>query len=72
MTNKELLHRGIKYLTWALPTLFIGPSLIHFALINKLQPLFPVILGTGFIICIAGITLIFKGLKTMMRGLFND
>jgi len=72
MTNKELLNKGIKYLAWALPALFIGPSAIHFALINKKQPLFPVILGIGIVVCIVGVALIFKGLKTMMKGLFND
>jgi len=72
MTNREVLNKGIKYLAWALPALFIGPTFIHFALINKKQPLFPVILGIGTIICITGVTLIFKGLKTIMKGLFND
>ena len=32
-TNKEMLSKGIKYLAWALPLLFIGPSLIYNAFI---------------------------------------
>ena len=72
MTNKDLLNKGIKYLAWALPALFIGPSAIHFAFINQKQPLYPVILGVGIIICIVGVVLIFKGLQTMMKALFND
>jgi hypothetical protein len=32
-TNKELLSKGIKY--GALPLLFIGPSIIYNAFINK-------------------------------------
>jgi hypothetical protein len=34
-TNKELLSKGIKYLGGALPLLFIGPSIIYNAFINK-------------------------------------
>ena len=34
-TNKELLSKSIKYLAWSLPLLFIGPSLIYNAFINK-------------------------------------
>lgn len=71
-TNRELLGKGIKLLAWALPTLFIGPSVIYFAFINKQQPLYPLILGLGIVICLAGIFLIVKGLKTMIRGLFNE
>jgi len=71
-TNKEVLNKGIKYLAWALPALFLGPTAIHFAFINKKQPLFPVILGIGTLVCVAAIYLIFKGIKTMMKGLFND
>ncbi|MGG7034746.1 MAG: DUF6095 family protein [Flavobacterium sp.] len=72
MTNRELLNKGIKYLAWALPALFIGPTLIHFAFINKKQPLFPLIIGIGIVICITGVVLSFKGIKTMVKGLFND
>lgn len=72
MTNKELINKGVKYLAWALPALFIGPSAIHFSFINKKQPLFPVILGIGIILCIAGVVLIFKGLTTIVKGIFND
>ena len=33
--NKELLDKGIKYLLYALPLMFIGPSVIYNAFINK-------------------------------------
>ena len=71
-TNKELLSKGIKKLVWALPMVFIGPTLIHFAFINKLQPSFYLFLGLGICICIGAMYFMFSGLKTMVQSLFND
>lgn len=71
-TNKELLSKGIKKLAWALPAFFIGPTIVHFAFINQLQPTYYLILGFGIAICIAGIIMLFLGIKTMMKSLFND
>jgi uncharacterized membrane protein YgdD (TMEM256/DUF423 family) len=71
-TNKELLSKGVKYLAWALPLLFIGPSLIYNAFINKENAWHYLVLTIGIIICIGSVYLIVIGLKTMMRSLFND
>jgi len=71
-TNKELLSKGIKKLAWALPLLFIGPSLIHNAFINKQNVWHYLVLGIGIITCVGGVYLMFKGLKTMTQSLFND
>lgn len=71
-TNKELLSKGVKYLAWALPLLFIGPSLIYNAFINKQNVWHYLVLGIGIAICICSVYLMFLGLKTMMRSLFND
>lgn len=68
-TNKIILNKGLKFLSWALLAVFIGPTVVHFAFINKLQPLFPVILGIGVIICFAGIFLIFKGIITIINSM---
>jgi hypothetical protein len=70
-TNKEVLSKGIKYITISLPCLFIGPAVIHFAFINKLQPLFYLILAIGIGICITAMVMLFKGLNTIMKSLFN-
>jgi hypothetical protein len=67
--NKEILNKGLKRLFWALPASFIGPTVLHFALINKLQPLFPVIFGIGICISIIAIVLIFKGVVTIVKSL---
>jgi hypothetical protein len=71
-TNKELLSKGIKYLAWALPLLFIGPSLIYNAFINKQNAWHYLVLAIGIAICIGSVYLIVLGLKTMVRSLFND
>ncbi len=70
-TNKDLLNKGLKYLTIALPCFFIGPAIIHFGFINKLQPSFYLILGIGIAICITAMVLLFLGLNTIMKSLFN-
>jgi len=70
-TDKELLNKGIKFITIALPCLFIGPAVIHFGFINKLQPVFYLILGIGIVICITAMVMLFLGLNTIMKSLFN-
>lgn len=71
-TNKQLLSKGIKYLAWSLPLLFIGPSLIYNAFINKQNNWHYLVLGIGISVCIGAVYLMVLGLKTMMRSLFND
>ena len=70
-TNKELLSKGIKYITISLPCLFIGPAVIHFAFINKLQTLYYLILVVGVGVCITAMVMLFIGLNTIMKSLFN-
>lgn len=71
-TNKELLSKGIRYLTGALPLLFIGPSLIYNAFMNQQNVWHYLVLGIGIIACLGSMYLIFLGLKTFMKALFND
>jgi hypothetical protein len=71
-TNKKLLSKGIKKLAWAIPLLFIGPTLIHFAFINKSQSIFYFILGLGIIACFGAMFFMFMGLKIIVQSLFND
>ena len=71
-TNKELLSKGIKYLAGALPLLFLGPALIYNAFINKQNVWHYLVLAIGIIACIAAMYLMYLGLKTIMKSLFND
>jgi len=72
MANKELLAKGIKYLTGALPLMFIGPSVIYNAFMNQHTNWHYLVLGIGIIACLASMYLMFVGLKIVMKGIFND
>lgn len=70
-TNKELLATGLKYLAGALPLVAIGPIVIFSAFNNREHPLYIPILSVGIIACIVAIFLMFKGIKLMMKALFD-
>ena len=70
-TNKEVLGKGIRYLAGALPTIFIGPSILYSAFHNKEHPLYIAILILGIVVCALAIFLIFKGISTLMKALFD-
>ncbi|MES2748023.1 MAG: DUF6095 family protein [Bacteroidota bacterium] len=71
-TNKELLAKGVKYLFAALPLMFIGPSVMYNAFMNKDNNWHYVVLVVGCAICITAVFLAFKGIKTMTDSIFND
>jgi hypothetical protein len=71
-TNKELISKGIKFLSGAVPLLFIGPAIIHNAFINKQNIWHYFVLVIGITASIAAIYLLFIGLNTIMKALFND
>jgi hypothetical protein len=56
-TNKELLSKGIKY--GALPLLFIGPSIIYNAFINKQNIWHYLVLAVGIATCLGAMYLLF-------------
>lgn len=70
-TNKKILTKGISYMSWALPALFIGPAIVHFAFINKQQPIYWLILSIGILVCLTGIVLVFMGINTIIKSLFD-
>nr|WP_315196914.1 DUF6095 family protein [uncultured Flavobacterium sp.] len=72
MANKELLAKGIKYLTGALPLMFIGPTVIYNAFMNQHTDWHYLVLAIGIIACLASVYFMFVGLKTIMKGIFND
>ena len=71
-TNKELLAKGVKYLFGALPLMFIGPSVMYNAFMNKGNNWHYLVLVIGCALCITGVFLAFKGIKTMTDSIFND
>ena len=71
-TDKQTLNRGIVFMACALPLMFIGPAVIHFAFINKQQSLYWLVLTIGIIMCIGGVVMAFKGLLKIMNSLFKS
>jgi uncharacterized membrane protein len=69
--NKKLLDKGIKYMLWALPLMFLGPSVIYNAFINKQNAWHYLVLGVGIILCLLAVYFMFKGIKTLTDVLFN-
>jgi hypothetical protein len=70
-TNKVLLNQGIKYFIFALPLFFIGPSVIYNAFQNKHTLWHYLILAIGIFACLGAVFFMSKGLKTVMKSLFN-
>lgn len=70
-TNKDILSKGIKFIAWALPLYFIGPSVIYNAFINKNNTWHYLVLGVGVVISFLAIFLTFKGLKTILNSMFH-
>jgi uncharacterized protein YybS (DUF2232 family) len=71
-TNREILNKGIKYLSWALPLMFVGPTVIYNAFINKENSWHYVVLGVGIIACFFAVYLAFKGLNTIVKSMFGN
>jgi hypothetical protein len=72
MADKKLLAKGIKYLSGALPLMFIGPTVIYNAFMNQHTNWHYLVLAVGIIACLASMYLMFIGLKIIMKGIFND
>lgn len=71
-TNRTVLSKGIKYLVFALPLLFIGPSVIYNAFINKQNIWHYLVLAIGIFLSGLAVYFMYKGLQTIMKALFND
>ena len=69
--KKELLNKGIKYMLYALPLMFIGPSVIYNAFINKKIVWHYLVLAVGVFLCFFAVYFLFKGIKTITDSLFN-
>ena len=70
--NKELLDKGIKYMLYALPLMFIGPSVIYNAFINKENIWHYLVLAFGIAFCFLAVYFMFKGIKTLTDALFEN
>jgi len=70
--KKELLEKGIKFMLYALPLMFIGPSVIYNAFINKQNVWHYLVLAFGVFLCFLAVYFLFKGIKNVTDALFNN
>jgi hypothetical protein len=70
--NKTLLDKGIKNLLYALPLMFLGPSVVYNAFINKQNVWHWLVLAVGIVLCGLAVYLMFKGVKAITDALFED
>lgn len=70
--DKTLLDKGIKYLLYALPLMFLGPSVIYNAFINKQNVWHWLVLAVGMAICGFAVYFMFKGVKAITDAMFQD
>ncbi|MBI6116428.1 DUF6095 family protein [Salegentibacter maritimus] len=70
-TDKKILGKGIKYLAFALPLILIGPSVLFTAFNNQEHPYYIPVLILGIIALIAAMLLLFKGIMTIVKAVFD-
>lgn len=70
-TNRKVLTKGVKYLGFALPLMFIGPIVINSSFKNQGHPFYYPILALGILCCLGSMLLFFKGIQTIMKSLFG-
>jgi drug/metabolite transporter (DMT)-like permease len=70
--NKALLDKGIKFLLYALPLMFIGPSVIYNAFINKQNVWHWLVLAVGIFLSGLAVYFMFKGIKILTDALFEN
>lgn len=70
-TNKALLGKGLKYLAGAIPLAGIGPVILYSAFNNQNHPWYVVVLIIGIIACAAAIFLMFQGIITLVKSIFD-
>jgi polyferredoxin len=71
-TDRKILNKGISYLAWALPLMFIGPSAIYNAFINKQNVWHYLVLAIGIAGCFGAVYFMFIGLRTIIKSMFGD
>lgn len=70
-TNKDLLFKGLKFLAGALPLSFIGPVVLYSSFKNQENDWFIPVLILALLAMAAAVFLMFKGISTVMRALFD-
>ncbi len=70
-TDKNVLNQGLKFMAISLLMMFIGPTIIYNAFINKENNWHWIVLGVGILVCFFAVYFAFKGLNTIMNSMFK-
>ena len=70
-TDRKAMNNGIGKLLWALPMLFVGPSIIYNAFINKDNVWHYLVLAIGIAVCLTGVFFMFKGIQKIVNSMFD-
>ena len=70
-TNPNLLKKGIKYLAYSLPLLFLSPYVLTLSFINKETVFFYLFFIAGLIVGFFALYFLYKGIQTLLSSLFN-
>lgn len=70
-TNKELLGKGIKFLAGALPLTLLGPVVLFSAFKNQEHPYYIFVLIFGLLAFVGAIALMFLGIRTIIKAVFD-
>lgn len=70
-TNKNQLVKGLKYLAGALPLSFAGPVILFSTFKNQDHLFYIPILILSLCAMAAAVFLMFRGIKTVMKSLFD-
>ena len=69
--NREVLNKGLRFLLGSLPTLFIGVFILNSSFKNQKHPLYIYVLILAVLICGFAVYLMFKGINTIMKSMFE-
>jgi hypothetical protein len=69
--NRKILDKGIRNLLIALPFLFIGPSIIYNAWINKQNIWHYLVLAIGISLSFLAVYFLFKGVQKLTDSIFE-
>tara|TARA_R110002072_G_scaffold256151_1_gene414979 strand:- start:80 stop:304 length:225 start_codon:yes stop_codon:yes gene_type:complete len=69
-TDTKKLAKGVKYLAFTLPLLFLSPYILTLSFLNKDNFTFYIFLIIGIAIGILAIFLFFRALRTILDSIF--
>lgn len=70
--NKSKLNKGVVKIALGIFMMFLGPVVISSAFNNAKHPMFYPVLILAIATCIYACILFLSGLRTFVKGIFND